>query len=38
MDSINKLHEELLQATKDGDLEVVKYLVDKGADVNIKDK
>ncbi|WP_326997444.1 ankyrin repeat domain-containing protein [Crocosphaera watsonii] len=38
MDSINKLNEELLQATKDGDLEVVKSLVDQGADVNVKDK
>ncbi|MEL4895394.1 ankyrin repeat domain-containing protein [Crocosphaera sp. Alani8] len=38
MDSIDKLNEELLQATKDGDLEVVQSLVDRGADVNVKDK
>ncbi|NEO22997.1 MAG: ankyrin repeat domain-containing protein [Moorea sp. SIO4G2] len=38
MNSTNDLNEGLLQASKDGDLEVVKSLVAQGADVNVKDK
>ena len=38
MSTKEELNEALLQASKEGNLELVKSLISQGADVNVKDK